>query len=128
MWPTPVIRWGCGFAASMSRPGGNVTGLSSDTGIDLVGKYLELLKELLPTASRLAFLAAKAVWEGPYARALFDAAEMKGIVIISARLESPITEAEYRRFLGSMRKRASACNARCRDPRKLRSPVVDSES
>jgi len=99
----PIIAYtgdpvGFGFAASMSRPGGNVTGLSSDTGIDLVGKYLELLKELTPTASRLAFLAAKEVWEGPYARALFDAAEMKGIVIISARLESPITEAEYRRF------------------------------
>jgi putative tryptophan/tyrosine transport system substrate-binding protein len=128
----PIIAYtgdpvGFGFAASMSRPGGNVTGLSSDTGIDLVGKYLELLKELTPTASRLAFLAAKEVWEGPYARALFDAAEMRGIDYPGAS-RKPYNRGRVQAFLRGMRKRASACGAGRRDPRELRSPVVTSKA
>ena len=44
-----------GFIASLARPGGNVTGVSLMTA-DLVGKQLELLKELLPKISRVALL------------------------------------------------------------------------
>jgi len=44
-----------GFVASLARPGGNVTGLSSLT-LDLPGKRLELLKETIPKLSRLAVL------------------------------------------------------------------------
>ena len=46
---------GYGLVESLARPGGNVTGLS-DFGGHLVGKRLELLKEVVPTASRIAFL------------------------------------------------------------------------
>src|SRR5262244_3316109 len=48
--PDPV---GNGFVASLARPGGNITGLSSLTA-DLSGKRLELLKEILPKLSRVA--------------------------------------------------------------------------
>ncbi|TMA85535.1 MAG: ABC transporter substrate-binding protein [Deltaproteobacteria bacterium] len=48
--PDPV---GNGFVASLARPGGNITGLSSLTA-DLSGKRLELLKEILPKLSRAA--------------------------------------------------------------------------
>jgi putative ABC transport system substrate-binding protein len=48
--PDPV---GNGFVASLARPGGNITGLSS-VGADLAGKRLELLKEVLPKLSRVA--------------------------------------------------------------------------
>jgi putative ABC transport system substrate-binding protein len=44
-----------GFVASLARPGGNITGLSSLT-TDLAGKRLELLKEIIPKLSRLAVL------------------------------------------------------------------------
>jgi putative ABC transport system substrate-binding protein len=44
-----------GVVASLAYPGGNVTGLSSFT-IDVEGKRLELLKELLPTLSRVGVL------------------------------------------------------------------------
>jgi putative tryptophan/tyrosine transport system substrate-binding protein len=40
-----------GLVASLSRPGSNVTGVT-DMGVELVGKHLELLHELLPQASR----------------------------------------------------------------------------
>ena len=44
-----------GFVASLARPGGNVTGVSLMHS-ELVGKQLELLKEVLPKVSRVALL------------------------------------------------------------------------
>jgi putative ABC transport system substrate-binding protein len=44
-----------GHAASLARPGGNITGFV-DTSPDLSGKRLDLLKEILPNASRVAVL------------------------------------------------------------------------
>ena len=46
---------GNGFVASLARPGGNITGLSSYT-TALNGKRLELLKEILPRLARVAVL------------------------------------------------------------------------
>ena len=47
---------GRGLVASLAKPGGNVTGLTSRV-TDLVGKRLQLLKEVMPRLSRLAVLA-----------------------------------------------------------------------
>lgn len=44
-----------GLAASLARPGGNVTGMTTG-GRELIGKRLELLKESLPRLSRVAVL------------------------------------------------------------------------
>jgi putative ABC transport system substrate-binding protein len=44
-----------GLVASLARPGGNITGLSLMTP-ELVGKQLEMLKEVVPKASRVAVL------------------------------------------------------------------------
>jgi putative ABC transport system substrate-binding protein len=44
-----------GFVASLTRPGGNVTGLA-DIAVELTPKRLELLKELVPGATRVAIL------------------------------------------------------------------------
>ena len=44
-----------GFVASLARPGGNLTGLSL-LAPDLAGKRLELIKSVVPTASRVAML------------------------------------------------------------------------
>jgi putative ABC transport system substrate-binding protein len=49
---------GTGFAESLRRPGGNVTGISTITA-DLAGKRLEFLKELQPGLRRVAFLGYK---------------------------------------------------------------------
>ena len=48
--PDPV---GNGFVASLARPGGNITGLST-LAPELSGKQLELLKEIVPKLSRVA--------------------------------------------------------------------------
>jgi putative ABC transport system substrate-binding protein len=47
---------GAGLVASLSRPGGNVTGLSVQR-TDTAGKRLEILREVLPGLRRLAILA-----------------------------------------------------------------------
>ncbi len=46
---------GGGLVASLARPGGNVTGLSIQSS-DLVGKRIELLREVLPGLRRLAII------------------------------------------------------------------------
>jgi putative ABC transport system substrate-binding protein len=46
---------GAGLVASLARPGGNVTGLSF-LAEELPGKWMELLKEVLPGVSRVAVL------------------------------------------------------------------------
>ena len=47
---------GSGLAASLARPGGNVTGLSNQQA-DLAGKRIEFLREFVPGFRRLAILA-----------------------------------------------------------------------
>ncbi len=51
---------GSGFVASLARPGGNVTGLSS-LALEIGGKQLELLKEIIPRLSRVAILGTSTV-------------------------------------------------------------------
>ena len=46
---------GSGFVASLARPGSNITGLST-LAPEISGKRLELLKEIVPTLSRIATL------------------------------------------------------------------------
>jgi putative tryptophan/tyrosine transport system substrate-binding protein len=49
---------GMGYVASLSRPGGNVTGVS-DFGDQLSAKRLELIKQLVPAVSRIGILAPR---------------------------------------------------------------------
>jgi ABC-type uncharacterized transport system substrate-binding protein len=44
-----------GLVASLAHPGGNVTGLSNQTG-ELAGKRIEILREIVPTLHRLAVM------------------------------------------------------------------------
>jgi putative ABC transport system substrate-binding protein len=58
----PIVMYGgfdpvaAGFVASLARPGGNVTGVVMGPGSSLTGKRLELLREAVPQAARVAFL------------------------------------------------------------------------
>jgi putative ABC transport system substrate-binding protein len=50
-WPVET-----GLVDSFARPGRNVTGVSSYTGIEVSTKRLEILKEVVPTATRLSWI------------------------------------------------------------------------
>jgi ABC-type uncharacterized transport system substrate-binding protein len=57
---------GTGFVASLAHPAGNVTGLTN-IAPELGGKRVELLREAIPTVSRVAFL-----WNPDVRGAMFD--------------------------------------------------------
>jgi putative ABC transport system substrate-binding protein len=79
----PVER---GYAASLSRPGGNVTGIFLRS-IELAAKQVELLKTLMPDAARLTVLWA-ADTEDEF-RAVATGATGLGLELRSARLGDP---------------------------------------
>ncbi len=49
----PVER---GLVPNLTRPGGNVTGLTYTVGAEIIGKHLQFLKEAIPSVSRVAVL------------------------------------------------------------------------
>ena len=55
--PDPIAN---GFVASLARPGGNITGLST-LAPELTGKRLEILREVVPKLSRVAVLGTSTV-------------------------------------------------------------------
>lgn len=46
-----------GLVTSLAHPGGNLTGVSVNAGAGIWGKRLQIVKEVVPTASRVAFLS-----------------------------------------------------------------------
>ena len=48
---------GEGLVSNLARPGGNITGMTFLAGPEIAGKQLQLLKEMVPAASRIAVLA-----------------------------------------------------------------------
>jgi putative tryptophan/tyrosine transport system substrate-binding protein len=74
-----------GFVASLARPGGNATGLSIQ-GTDLVGKRLELLREVVPSLRRLAIMSD---FRNPEMAEAEAAARMLGLEVTTLPLRKP---------------------------------------
>jgi putative ABC transport system substrate-binding protein len=75
-----------GLVGSLARPGGNVTGVASETGPELESKRLEVLREGLSKLRRIAYLGAKADWEGPGGMGIRATAKALGLVLFLAEL------------------------------------------
>lgn len=71
-----------GFAASLARPGGNITGPTFATSDENEAKRLELFKRLVPALSRVAYVAPRALWAESQAKVVGKAAEVLGIELI----------------------------------------------
>lgn len=77
---------GAGLVASLARPGGNVTGLTANAGAEIEAKRLQLLKEYLPEAIRIAFLGTKGDWESPQGKSARAIAPTLGVTLVHAEV------------------------------------------
>src|SRR5262245_29806668 len=93
-----------GLAPSLSRPGGNMTGVVVDAGLEVWEKRFELLREAVPTVFTVAFLVTQGAWEFPYGHAVRQAAQKAGVSLTLAKLD-PIykPEDQHRRALEVLR-------------------------
>ncbi|MGH2360066.1 MAG: ABC transporter substrate-binding protein [bacterium] len=101
--PDPV---GQGLVASLARPGGNITGLSS-LAPEIVGKQLEMLKEIAPRVSRVAVLSRPT---SPLAPLLLEEAKVaaRSLRVQLQTLEARGPDDFERAFAAMTRERAGA--------------------
>ena len=83
-----------GLVASLARPAGNVTGLSLNTGPEIAGKMLQLLKEAVPKVSRVSTLASNLtrVWfeeSGTPVREIAAAGQGLGLTLVPIVARGP---------------------------------------
>jgi putative ABC transport system substrate-binding protein len=91
---------GTGLIASLSRPGGNVTGISAASP-GLAGKLVDIVRELLPAARRLAVLLNGA---DPYSKPLREQIEIGAdLNRMSVELRLARPQDDFEAMLGLMR-------------------------
>jgi putative ABC transport system substrate-binding protein len=79
---------GQGFVKSLARPGGNVTGFTQHEFV--LGKFLEIIKEIAPSLNRLAFVFSPNLIRAPeLIRDLKALASSLGVTIIELPLQNP---------------------------------------
>jgi putative ABC transport system substrate-binding protein len=91
-----------GLVTNMGRPGGNLTGITLDAGIEIWGKRLQMLKEALPSTAKAAFLGMRGGWEGSSGQVLRDAGARLGISLVFM-LPQEGTPAEIERVFAAMK-------------------------
>ena len=103
----PIVALGAdpvrmGVVKSLARPGGNITGVSGDAGLEIVGKRLELLKEAFPRVSKITLLASRTLWENTSWGAAFREATERLNLDFMWSNDGPLGEAEYRRVFAEL--------------------------
>jgi ABC-type uncharacterized transport system substrate-binding protein len=92
---------GTGIVSSLARPGGNITGVSTDAGLDQYPKRVQLLKEAVPQITRLGVLQTRNVRER--FSALNREIALKNLVsIVGPPFERPTDEQEYHRVFAAL--------------------------
>jgi putative tryptophan/tyrosine transport system substrate-binding protein len=84
-----------GFATSLARPGGNITGVSVYVGREIWGKRLQILKEAVSSATKVGFLEIRTD-SVDNERQLREAGRRLDISVIDTPLQES-TSSEYRR-------------------------------
>jgi putative tryptophan/tyrosine transport system substrate-binding protein len=90
-----------GLIASLARPGGNLTGVSVEAGTEIIAKRLQILKEAIPSAARVAYLLSNSRPDGVDGDSYHEAARRLGIVLTESFL-SQVDEAQLRRSFAEM--------------------------
>ena len=92
---------GRGLVSNLARPGGNVTGMASTTGVGLVAKRLQLLVEAVPTVKRVGYLGPRRVWEAAEG-VLRSAASVLGVTLVPVFFDEPVEENDIRRAFADL--------------------------
>ena len=90
-----------GLVSSLARPGGNITGISVDAGVDVLAKRLALLLEATSKLSNSRFLVSQLSWERFVGAAVREASRRLGITLAGQPM-SNFNEQEYQRAFNSM--------------------------
>ena len=103
----PIVASGAdislGFVPSLARPAGNITGVTV-TGYEIYGKRLQILKEAVPSASKVALLDMPTGADGQQRReALREASRLLGISLTDIVLQES-TPSEYQRVFAEIPK------------------------
>ena len=104
--PTPIVATladplATGLVESLARAGGYLTGVSSDAGIEIWGKRLQLLKEAVPSMAKLAYVGTQLERIGATRHAIESAARQLGLSVMGVSVEEPSPE-EYRRLSAAL--------------------------
>jgi len=92
-----------GLTQNLARPGGNLTGISVDTGPSIWGKRIELLREIFPAISKLGFLALRASsWELFLKSAIGAASDGEKLPFVTALVDLPTSEIKYRQAFAAL--------------------------
>ena len=86
-----------GLAMSLARPGGNITGVTVYAGYEIWGKRLQILKEAVPAASKVAYLTTR-VSQAAEGQQLREAGQRLQISVIELPLEEVTSTAIQRAF------------------------------
>jgi putative ABC transport system substrate-binding protein len=90
-----------GLVKSLARPGGNLTGVTSDVGPEFHGKLVELVKDALPRAKSVAFLRPRGAEEGGIAtKAVHGAARILGLDLFDAEWTDNAIDAAFKLIEG----------------------------
>jgi len=79
---------GARLVKSLARPGGNITGLTTDAGPGLLGKLLQLLKEAVPRGSRVAMMG-RASRQSDFAPEILTAAHALRLTLLPVSVTAP---------------------------------------
>jgi putative tryptophan/tyrosine transport system substrate-binding protein len=101
----PIVGSGAytrlGLVPSLARPGGNITGITVDVGEEINGKRLQILKEAVPSASKVAVLAMRTAWEGTDGQQFREAGRQLAIPLIPLLVQES-TPVEYQRVFSEI--------------------------
>ena len=94
-----------GILTSLARQGGNITGVSTDAGLEIYSKRLQLLVETARRLANVRFLVtttSRWLWETKAGDALRDPASRAGISIDAALVSTPVDQAAYEKVFEAM--------------------------
>jgi len=89
-----------GLVTSLAHPGGNLTGVSIDAGFEIVSKRLQILKEAVPRAIKVAYLLSNA-WDDRTMSSYREAGQQLGMAL-TGNILPEVDDARLRRIFAEM--------------------------